>query len=50
MVAERGGGEDGGVCGYCTMGDSCLKGEGEGCQVSERRCGTRRSVVGGVSR
>ena len=50
MVGESGGGEDGGVCGYCTMADSCLKGEGEGCQFNERRCGATRSAVGGVSR
>ena len=51
MVVERGGGEDGGLCGYCMMGDSYLKGEGEGCQVSECSCRTmyRHSVVGEVS-
>jgi hypothetical protein len=45
---SRGG--DGGVCGYCRGDDTCLKGEGEGCQVRERGCGATRSEAGGVSR
>ena len=34
-VGERSGG-DGGVGGYCSVDETCLKGEGEGCQVRER--------------
>jgi hypothetical protein len=49
QTSRESGGGDGGVCGYCMVDDTCLKGEGEGCQVSERGCGTTRSERG-VSR
>jgi hypothetical protein len=32
-------------CCYCKVEDTCLKGEGEGCQASERGCGAARSEV-----
>ena len=49
-MAGEGGGGDGGVCGCCGGEDTCLRGEGEGCQVRERRGGVPRSEVGRVSR
>jgi hypothetical protein len=30
---------------YCKVEETCLKGEGEGCQASERGCGAARSEV-----
>jgi hypothetical protein len=43
MAGERGGGDDV-VCGSnCRVDDTCLRGDGEGCQVSERGCGAARS-------
>jgi hypothetical protein len=43
-VGESGGGDNDVVSGSnCRVDDSCLRGEGEGCQVSERGCGAARS-------
>ena len=45
MAGERCSGGDVESGWYNKADDSCLKGEGEGCQVRERGCGTARSEV-----
>lgn len=42
-VGESGGGDDVVSGSNGRVDDSCLRGEGEGCQVSERGCGAARS-------
>jgi hypothetical protein len=49
MAGEGGSGEDG-VCGCCGGEVTCLRGEGEGCQVRQRRGVAARSEVGVASR
>jgi hypothetical protein len=49
-MAGEGGGGDGDESGCCGSEDTCLNGEGEGCQLRERRGRAPRSEVGGFSR
>ena len=46
QTSGESGGVDEVVCGWHSrVEDTCLRGEGEGCQVSERGCGAARSEV-----